>query len=1385
MRPSAAFIAAVSLALLTIWLFSSSTSTPELPDFPKNNPEARAAWEFERTKDPSTGEIPVGIRQNELAFAQRTSSLSAPLSSQTINIWEQVGPDTLGGRTRALAVDATDENTLIAGAVSGGIWKSIDGGQTWAQTLSPSQLLSITAVAQDTRTGNTDTWYAGTGEATGNSASGSGAFYHGDGIYKSTDGGDSWTLLASTSTDRPESFDQDMDFIWRIVTDASNLAEDEVYAAAYSGIYRSVDGGTSWTEVLDNSNSLYTDVVISSTGVLYAALSHPGTDAGIWRSEDGVSWTNITPGGWSTASNRTTLALAPSNEDVLYTISETSGAGTHDHSLWKYTHSTTTWEDRSANIPGFGSFGNGVFTSQGGYDLLISVKPDDENTVFLGGTSLYRSTDGFSSTNTDWVAGYSDASGGSDNWSGTHHADQHIVTYSPTDPDVMYTGSDGGVHRTDDNTAADVAWTSLNRGYLSGQFYSVGVDHTSETNMALMGGTQDNGTWYVDDPITSTLGEEIWGGDGAFVSLLNEGTLRYASFQNGQIYRLEYNASNQLTSWALATTSLESSYLFIHPYVLDPNDSEIMYLPGSQTILRNTSLSSIPDFQNATHTIGWSELANTAITGGGVISAIMASESNPDHRVYYGTSAGEVYRLDDADTGDPTAVNVTSGSFPSGGYVNGIAIHPDNADRVAVVFSNYSVLSIFYSDDAGATWTDVSGSLEENVDGSGSGPSVRWIKMGALSTNETQYFVGTSTGLYSTTTLDGTSTVWTQEGSSTIGNVVVDMIDIRDSDGYIAVGTHGNGFYKSMLDRPIATSGPGGVLDNLTLWLKADAGIIESGGEVSAWEDQSIEGYDYTDGGNVAYTYDTAGLNFNPQITNDNGSIRRLENTSAITLQTVVIVTDPDSPDGLDSPFSEVGVDDEGIRVNESTATSWNVPGSEEDFTNTTGQGWLNGASGTDPSHNNEPNILVVEAPSASVVDGGIELGDTKSNRYWHGSIAEVIGFTSALTTSDREQVQTYLGIKYGITVSNDYLASDGTTLWDATALAAYHNDVVGIGRDDASELEQKQSSADILTVALGSLADDNASNANTFDSDLSFVILGHDNGDLTESDVMFGTSDAKLLGRTWFVQQTGSNGTVELQFDLSQVTITGTEASDFWLVLDTDTDPVTDHREMIQATSITQDTVSFTNITLENNDYVMLVTDNPGDKLLPVELAHFDAVYSDGYMQLNWATASETNNAGFEVQRKEGDENWSTRAFIDGQGYSDQHVEYSFEDDVQSVAGSTVTYRLKQVDFDGSIAFSDEVSVQVPAPEDYALSAYPNPFNPTTTIQYELPASGHVKLVVFDVQGRQVATLVDESQSPGRYDVRFDASQLSSGTYVYRLESGGRVLTNTFLLVK
>ncbi len=128
-----------------------------------------------------------------------------------------------------------------------------------------------------------------------------------------------------------------------------------------------------------------------------------------------------------------------------------------------------------------------------------------------------------------------------------------------------------------------------------------------------------------------------------------------------------------------------------------------------------------------------------------------------------------------------------------------IAVDPRDAEKVMVVFPNYGVISIFASDDGGATWTPVSGNLEENSDGSGSGPSVRWISILYVN-DQPVYLAGTSVGLFSATKLNGMNTVWAPEALTKIGNIVVDMIDVRQSDGYVAVATHGNGIYSTYIN---------------------------------------------------------------------------------------------------------------------------------------------------------------------------------------------------------------------------------------------------------------------------------------------------------------------------------------------------------------------------------------------------------------------------------------------------------------------------------------------------------------------------------------------------------------------------------------------------------
>jgi hypothetical protein len=189
-------------------------------------------------------------------------------------------------------------------------------------------------------------------------------------------------------------------------------------------------------------------------------------------------------------------------------------------------------------------------------------------------------------------------------------------------------------------------------------------------------------------------------------------------------------------------------------------------------------------------------------------------------------------------------------------------------------------------------------------------------------------------------------------------------------------------------------------------------------------------------------------------------------------------------------------------------------------------------------------------------------------------------------------------------------------------------------------------------------------------------------------------------------------------------------------------------------------------------------------DNQLPVELVAFTARNTAEGVQLAWRTASEQNNAGFEVQRRsEKASEWQVLSFVRGAGTTTEAQSYSFLDN--SAVGK-VQYRLKQIDFDGQFEYSNVIEVDAGLPKVFALEQnYPNPFNPSTTIRYQLPVASEVKLEVYDVLGKKIATLVNERQSAGSYQVVWNASGLSSGTYFYRLQAGTFVETKKMIMVK
>ena len=792
------------------------------------DPQNMRNWYSSRLVDPASGKIPSNIRSNELDFAK-----TLPKNQTLIEDWIARGPYNVGGRTRAIALDVADENVIMAGGVSGGLWRSEDLGANWSKLTSNEMLHNITCIKQDARTLNPDqnkTWYYGTGEAYGNSASGNEAYFYGNGIYKSDDNGLTWQSLEATASNTPDEFDV-WDLVWDIELNNAVDSIDQVFAAIYGGVYKSDDGGASWIKVLgdNNSNSYFTEVEISN-GIIYASLSSDGGAAkGIWRSENGIDWFNILPEEWPSIYDRIKMAVNPLNTNEMYVIAVTPGSGQESltfsdeleyTSLWKYTFDQNDstdqqgeWLDLSEFIPANDSISNfNNFYAQGSYNLTIAVSPTDSATVFLGGTNLYVSTDGFTShTNVNQIGGYKVGTVFPDfKIYENHHPDQHEITFLAADPHKLISANDGGVFLTDNYLDSAVVWTSLNNGYYTTQLYTATINNAN-TSQSILGGFQDNGNFFTNtnDP------EAPWtmplNGDGAFAYLSENEDVNYLSIQKGRIFKIKMDEQGNREAFRRIDPIGADDYLFIHPFVVDPNATELMYLPIGTKLWRNSQLASI-ELTNEWDSIsqGWLPLLDLDLSTNVYLTSISVSNENPPHRLYLGTNKKEIFRIDDAHTNNPIVTEVTQAYVPGQGlnagdffqnsaYVNNIAIHPSNADVALAVFSNYGIYSMYYTSNAGNSWTRAAGNLEESDSGYGVGPSCRWASIMPLG-NDTLYFVATSTGLYSTNQINGGATVWTQMGANSIGNVVCEQVKTRAADSLIVVATHGNGIYTSKIN---------------------------------------------------------------------------------------------------------------------------------------------------------------------------------------------------------------------------------------------------------------------------------------------------------------------------------------------------------------------------------------------------------------------------------------------------------------------------------------------------------------------------------------------------------------------------------------------------------
>ena len=765
--------------------------------------EGANEYEFNLLKDPRTGKIPDGIHEQELAQARSILRRQLSQGRATNNIYMAEGPQNMGGRTRSVVYDVryngTTNQVILAGGVSGGVFKSIDDGAYWTRKSPTSAIYSVTSLAQDTRPGHEDTWYYGTGEVLGGNEL-TAAPMQGDGIFRSIDNGETWQKLQASNTGIYESFDKREDCIWRVDV---NPVNGDIYMAAAGGIFKSADGGASWSLVLAGSGSSFnalqsTDLVIARNGRIYAAFDgfNSSDVDGIWTSTSGDAgtWTRIagagpggSPAGWDEENTygRIILALAPDQDNLLYAMirSNNTNCPSNQAQLFKWDQSNNTWTNLTFNLPGCNG-GPGLFL-QGGYNMALAVKPGDPNTIFIGGSTLYRSTDGF--TTPDHTTNISGTS-----MDDALHVDVHCLAFKPLTPATMICGNDGGLQRTNDNQSANVTWASINNHYSTVQFYHVTLDPRTG-HQKVLGGAQDNGT-------ERNIGgsgnfEMVYGGDGVSVGLsdlVNGNEYEYGGYQYGNIFRRNAAWSNG-SATDIRPANANGLGLFVTLFKLDPDNTELLYYANDNRLFRHTNASIAMPFN-------WTELSGTgSVTAtSDDITALATTRGTYNaeaSNLYIGNNDGKLYRLRDPANSDPSIVpaNISGPDFPAFATISSISVNPRNDDTVLVTFSNYGswVTNIWWTGNAHAehpVWVNV----ERNL----SLPSIRSSAI-AVTPEGVQYFVGTSVGLFRSD--DPLHRDWDQEAPEQIGNAIVSSLAIRPSDNRLLVGTYGNAMWSADL----------------------------------------------------------------------------------------------------------------------------------------------------------------------------------------------------------------------------------------------------------------------------------------------------------------------------------------------------------------------------------------------------------------------------------------------------------------------------------------------------------------------------------------------------------------------------------------------------------
>ena len=695
------------------------------------------------------------LLQTAISTARKSGGGDRPLENPA---WTNIGligsPPSVysAGCTTALAIDPTNTNIIYAGATSGGVWKTTDQGAHWVSLTDdviPNQ--SVASIAIDPK--NHNTIYVGTGNGYASVDE-----LTGTGLYKSENGGGTWTHLGASSLKGT---------IVKVFVDP--VHSNVILASSYTsnrGVYRSTDSGATWTKVYAAAQPVWD--ITGSTSVLYFVEgnnpSGSASECGVYKSQnEGATWGKILltalPRGDSIG--RCALASSVKHPERVYVLMTNPDGNEISaiRSLFLSANSGASWSDIA--IPTTLFQPSSMQAAQGWYDCTLAVSPNSASgadTIAIGGIEAYIDySDG---------TGWNQFSGSGDpaTWSYQPHVDHHSFAFDPVDPTVMYDGDDGGVYWSQD---AGYDWTYRSNQMVTGRIYHLSLDRSSTDNKTALAGLQDQGTWSLTYPGGATT--LLFGGDGIqpiYNSQYSSTYPYYAELPQGSIYRYHHlgnywdevdtgsDNSNWDTPFQMGIASVGGSANY-HVFY---QGREHLWLTTND----GSNWSSIsPTFNDYIHSIGLSQI-NANIIYVGAYGQIGVT-----------TNGGASW--DSTTTGLPSAMVtsiVTTGRDPNFALAS---FYTQNGHRV------------MRSTDKGSTWSDVSGTTGATLPLVG----VNCVALDSIAPERTWY-AATDNGIYYT--LDS-GKHWSIAGSG-LGLVACSDVEVQADKSTIRVATFGRGIWQ-------------------------------------------------------------------------------------------------------------------------------------------------------------------------------------------------------------------------------------------------------------------------------------------------------------------------------------------------------------------------------------------------------------------------------------------------------------------------------------------------------------------------------------------------------------------------------------------------------------